>query len=220
MSFRSLGKNGKRGDTGAIVYVGVDSAMEKVGAAIQGISGDDGKAIIARALNRSVDTGKNAAIKASRETYTARRKDIAETVKVSRASPKKLQAHIVSKGSGIPLGSFKARPSTPNGRRRKPIDVQVRAGMGDRIPGFIARVGGKNGVWARRSVIDKSGNPRKYHYRDQKGRVREEIRQLYGPSAPQMLGSDDVSEAVRDESIKAFDKRLEHEISRYLDGAK
>lgn len=219
MSFRSLGKNRARGDTGAIVSVVVDKALEKVNSMIQGISSDDGKAIIARALNRAVDTGRVSATTSAREEYTAKRKDLTSTIKVTRATAKNLNAYIVSKGSGIPLGSFKVRPSTPNGRRRKPIEVQVRAGMGDAVPGFIARVGGKNGVWARRSVISRSGSPSKYHYRDSKGRVREEIRQLYGPSAPQMLGSDNVSEAVRKSTLEAFDKRLDHEINRYLSGS-
>ena len=47
---------------------------------------------------------------------------------------------------------------------------------------------------------------------------REEIQELYGPSVPQMLGNDEVANKVIDDSMEYFDKRMEHEISRILNG--
>ena len=49
-------------------------------------------------------------------------------------------------------------------------------------------------------------------------RDKDEIQELYGPSVPQMLGNDEVANKVIEDTMKTFDKRMEHEITRLLNG--
>ena len=48
--------------------------------------------------------------------------------------------------------------------------------------------------------------------------TQEEIEELFGPSVPQMLGSEDVEKSLADEAMKSFEKDLDHSVMAILSG--
>ena len=107
-------------------------------------------------------------------------------------------------GRVIPLSKFRIRPSSPTPGRPKPVTATVVKGRGGTIPkAFVARMpAGHVGVYRRR------------------GRPRLPILELYGPSAPQMIGNEEVMRALEEKAQQTLDERMEHEITRLLEGIK
>ena len=53
-----------------------------------------------------------------------------------------------------------------------------------------------------------------------KGKKREDIKRLLGPAVPQMLNNPKVRKIVIQEGQKTYNKRLQHEIKRVMEGGK
>ena len=47
---------------------------------------------------------------------------------------------------------------------------------------------------------------------------KDEIEELFGPSVPQMLGSEDVEKALAEDAMKSFEKDLDHNVLAILSG--
>lgn len=47
---------------------------------------------------------------------------------------------------------------------------------------------------------------------------KDEIKELFGPSVPQMLGSSEVAEKLSAAAMDKFEERLDHEINAILNG--
>ena len=70
---------------------------------------------------------------------------------------------------------------------------------------FVARFrSGHVGIFERTGGVTASG--------------RDEIRELMGSSIPQMIGSDEVTEALSNDAGLEFDKRMTHEVDAILNG--
>ncbi len=70
---------------------------------------------------------------------------------------------------------------------------------------FVARMrSGHVGIFERTGGVTADGG--------------DEIRQLMGSSVPQMIGSEEVSGKLSEAAMRKFDERLEHEISRIING--
>lgn len=177
-----------------------DSQVEKAQRMLSGIKGGAEKAM-ARAINRAVENAKSNVVSSVRENYTAKAGDIRKTIKISKANPKKLQAAVTSVSQLVELSSFKVSPKTVNGKRRSPIRAAVKKGSPKPLgQAFIARVNGKNRVFER------------------VGAKRLPVRQLYGPSIPQMIGNPSVLNKIMEQAQQTLEKRLDHEISAMLSG--
>lgn len=184
-------------------FVSVSSVgVEKAERLLALIPGGVQKAV-PRAINRAMESGRAAGVEKVREQYTVKAKAVRSTIKLSRANSRNMEGVITSIGSPIPLYDFKVNPKTVNGRRRSPIRVSVKKGQQSALgKSFIARLGsGKVGVFERL------------------GNKRLPIKMLFGPSAPQMIGSDSVIDYIEKAAVDTMDKRLDHEIGRLLDGA-
>jgi hypothetical protein len=155
----------------------------------------------ARAINRAAYTARTEAARKAREEYVIKHGDVINTIKIYPASEEDLSASVISRGSVIPLIKFKVSPKQPQPKRKKPLTATVKRGEGGPIArAFTAQM--KSGYIG---VFQRVGKP------------RLPIRQLYGPSVPQMLGSRSVSQWVEEKAQETLDKRLEHEISRALE---
>lgn len=161
------------------------------------------KKAVPRAINRAMESARTVGVQQARDQYTVKARAIRSTIKLDRANANKMIGVITSSGSPISLYDFKVNPKTVNGRRRSPIRVSVKKGQQTLLNrAFIARLGsGKTGVFER--VGDK----------------RFPIKLLFGPSAPQMLGNENVANMIEKTATETMDKRLDHEIGRLLDGA-
>lgn len=171
--------------------------------------------VLARALNRAAANVKTNASKKARESYTLRAKDINATLKiVQRASSNSLSAAVQSSSKSIGLDKFKVRPLEP--RHKKPpkalkVQVKKEGGAKSLVGAFVAQVSG-NKVFKR----DKSGR----HQKRNKDKQWTElpINRLFGPPVPEMIGTKSVRQFVEQEAAKTFDKNLEHEMKRVMEG--
>ncbi len=70
---------------------------------------------------------------------------------------------------------------------------------------FVARMkSGHVGIFERTGGATSTGN--------------DALKELMGSSVPQMVGNEDVQQALVDETMKKFDERLEHEINVIING--
>ena len=70
---------------------------------------------------------------------------------------------------------------------------------------FVARMGtGHTGIFERTGGMTSRG--------------KDEIEELFGPSVPQMLGSEDVEKALAEDAMKSFEKDLDHDVLAILSG--
>ena len=162
--------------------------------------GHAGKAGTARALNRAAQGVKTDAARETRKEYKIKARDIRDSLRISRATPNKLQAMALGSGNRIPLVKFGARPAQPGGRRpAKGISVHVKSRKV--LKGsFVARTGsGHVGVFTR------------------KGKASLPIEQKFGPAVPEMIGNPDVLERMTQGAKERFEKNLDHEINRSLE---
>lgn len=83
---------------------------------------------------------------------------------------------------------------------------QLKSTSPERIPNtFVARMGsGHTGIFERTGGATASDG--------------DAIREIMGSSVPQMLGSEEVSEKLGQETMEKFEERLDHEIIRILNG--
>ncbi|MEF3312617.1 phage tail protein [Paenibacillus sp. GYB004] len=169
--------------------------------------------VLSRALNRAAANAKTNASKKVRETYTLRAKDVNETFSVRKASRGNLSAAVTSRSGSIGLDKFKVRPLEPrHSKPPKSLKVQVRKEGGAKklVGAFVASVSG-NKVFQR-----EKGSQ---HKKGRSGRWTElPIKRLFGPPVPEMLDRRSIREFVEQEAAQTFDKNLEHEIKRALEG--
>ena len=169
--------------------------------------------VLYRALNRAAANVKTNASKKVRDSYTLRAKDVNETFSVRKASRSSLRASVTSRSGSIGLDKFKVRPLEP--RHKKPpkslkVQVKKEGGAKNLVGAFVAAVSG-NKVFQR-----EKGSK---HKKGRSGRWTElPIKRLFGPPVPEMLDRKSIREFVEQEAAKTFDKNLEHEIKRALEG--
>ncbi len=158
----------------------------------------------ARAINRAAAAAKTEAWKQVKKEYTVKQAYVRRAWdKVSKATPGNLQAKLTSKGAVMPLSYFTHKPkSVPKRRPKNPVYVQVRQDGGGRIAhAFLATMkSGHTGIFTRET---KASLP---------------INQKFGPSVPQMLGSETVSGFIEERAQQMLNKRFEHEVQAILNG--
>lgn len=155
------------------------------------------------AINRSLTTARAEAIRIVRAEYIVSASAVRKTMTIKSATINNPSGTIVSVGSPIALSKFDISPSRPNGKRKTPLTARVKLGSGKKVikHAFVAKVSsGHIGAFIRT------------------GESRFPIKQLYGPSVPQMLGEKNVSKKIEEKAAETLDKRLEHEINRILEG--
>lgn len=151
------------------------------------------------AINRTLQSTRTSASRKVRERYDIKANLIKESVSLTRATQSNPYGAMISRGSPIPLIKFKVNPSKPNPRRRKPIFASVKKSGGNINGVFIAEMKNEHiGVYER------------------VGLQRLPIRQLYGPSAPQMIGEETIIQELGEEAKEVMLTRLSHEAQRLL----
>lgn len=157
--------------------------------------------VIYNVLNRATGTVVSQSSKYVRQTYKIKHGDLTSNrnINVSRAGPSKLEATISYGGTLIPLMKFNVDPKQP---KRKHVTVSVLAnGSGQRLlHAYVADLGHGVGVFERETA------------------ARDSSVQLFGPSAAHMVENAEVLEKVESAAMETINKRVEHEISRILNG--
>ncbi len=158
--------------------------------------------VIHNVLNRAASTVKTTSSKEVRKTYKIKHGDLTsnQNVKTTKAGPSRLEASISFAGNLIPLIKFNVNPKQPQ-QRKVSASVLKSGGKKQLIHAYVADLG-RYGV----GVFERETSE------------RESSKQLYGPSAAHMIENDNVLNSVQAAAMETIDKRIEHEISRILNG--
>jgi hypothetical protein len=165
--------------------------------------------VLSRAINRAITNVKKNMGKETSSKYFISSGDVKKTVNVTKASKSRLQAAAISSGAGIALSKFKVSPGTPVRYRGKSRSPKVY----------------KAGVEKKGGVKPLDGNPKAFIAIMKSGhkgvfeRLSDEslpLKQLYGPSVPQMVKNEAIMKKINDEANETLQKRLNVEIENVL----
>lgn len=193
---------------------------------LAGIEGGMDKAV-KNALDRAVSHLRSHSAQAIRERYAISVANIraSENVRVSYNYHNGPTAAVMFYGSKIPLYRYDgAAPAQPTPDTSKWVEAMVNgayrwvhpsvAAQGHQLKStsptqfrhaFTARMqSGHVGIFERNGKADGKGG--------------DAIKELMGSSVPEMLGSEEVSEKLAQDSMKKFEERLDHEVLRILSG--
>lgn len=151
--------------------------------------------------NRAIGTIRSVASKEIRKTYKIKHSDLTsnQNIKVVRAGRSKLEASISFNGNLIPLVKFDVVPERP---QRKTVSASIRKSDGKKqlAHAYIANLRYGVGVFERETS------------------KRDSSRQFYGPATAIMVGDEAVLGRIEQAATETIDKRIEHEITRILNG--
>lgn len=177
-----------------------EQQIDRVNLILGGLKNAPNKAF-ASVINRALTTIRSQSGKEVRKTYKIKQRDITsnQRMTVQRASGQNIEGSISYAGNLIPLMKFSVNPPAPH---KKMVSVSVlQSGGGKRLlHAYVANLGRGIGVFERETS------------------KRESSAQLYGPSPAHMVENEDVLSKVESAAMETIDKRVEHEISRILNG--
>lgn len=180
--------------------------MRDVLAGMRSMTSDVTQRATVLALNRSIDRAYTEAAREARAAgYNMRISDIKALLRRTRASAASQIATLTASGRPVPLIKYGARQTS------RGVTVQVLNGR-KLIPGaFIATMpSGHTGVYVR----DANAKHKKVKRAGHTSWHALPIRELFGPSVPDMFVNYQVSESIMDLIDAEFTKRFEHELTR------
>ena len=182
-----------------ISEIGADS-LERTTKILAGIPGGVYRAIYS-ALRRAGNTAKTRAGQYAAEEYTINKSDFMKNVRqkihISKDTGGLVSMSISYAGNVLPLLAFKTRYSR-SGRLQTQVKREGIASVLDRA--FAAKVYGPIGVFERL------------------GKERIPLEQKFGPSTAHMMQNSVVIAKMDSTIMETFDRRMEHEITRILNG--
>lgn len=185
---------------GLTVDIAEDS-LDRVTKLLAGISGGVYKAV-GSALTRAAAAGKTAAKQpVTREYSISQSEFLSQTRNINhfvRDTGGGLSVVFGFRGNVIPLMKFNTRVNN-SGQVVTQVKRSGAAATLDRA--FTAQMGGHRGVYERVGV------------------KRFPVEELYGPATPQMMYSnEEVMDEIEDKMAETYEKRIDHEILRVLNG--
>ncbi|GMB00433.1 phage tail protein [Pelosinus sp. IPA-1] len=164
-----------------------------------------GPRAINSALNRTITGVRTDLVRSVRDNYDVKASDVRNAMQLKKSNPSTLTASIGASGAPLPLINFRVKPAQPG--KQKPgstLRVSVKKSGGKPIKGaFVAKLqGGRVGVAIR------------------VGKARLPLKELHGPSVPQMLGEANLATNVMSSAQERFLKRIAHEVDWLLEKGK
>jgi len=189
-----------------------DRAIQKAETLLGGIESALPK-VQYRVINRSIAAAQSVIIKAVPKEYVIDKEIVKNAVNLKYASAVKPIGLVLSSGGTIQLSKFAVSREFIG--KRATVKAQVkRDGSPKHIKRAFAAQMKEVGFGANRRVTDQ-GHIGVYR---RVGKSRFPIKELYGPSVPQMVGSEIVMKQAENKAIETMDKRTDHEINRILEG--
>lgn len=174
---------------------------ERVNAVLGGIKNAPNK-VFYNVINRALSTVRTQSGKLIAATYQIKQKEIKSNsnMRVSKANTNNLTGEIAFAGTVIPLMAFQVSPKSP---QKKTVSVKVlRESGGKRLESAYVADLGRYGVGVFERLTSK----------------RASSQQLFGPSVAHMAENERVLDQMEERAQETIDKRVEHEISRILNG--
>lgn len=193
-------------DSSHAVYAGLvvdiaEDSLDKATRLLAGISDGVYKAV-GSALSRAAAAGKTAAKQPITKEYTISQSEfLARTKTINhfvRESSGGISVVFGFRGNVIPLMKFNTRV---NGSGQVVTQVKRSGSAATLDRAFSAQMGGHRGIYERT------------------GPSRFPVKELYGPATPQMMyANEDVTDEIERKVVETYEKRIDHEILRVLNG--
>lgn len=153
-----------------------------------------------RAVQRAALAGKTEAIKQAKNKYNLKTKEITKTFKLIKPTKDDPTSKLISTGKRVRLIKFKVNPKTvPKKRKNIKVSVLKAQGLKTLKTAFIAKMqNGITGIFER------------------EGKERLPVRQLYGPSVPQLFKDETIKTAIKERAKEALEERIVHELNRFV----
>ena len=192
---------GARKVYGGIIVDVAEEGLSHVQKVLAGIDGGWQKAV-GSALTRAAASGKTAAKGAVAEEYVIAQSDfLRETRNINhftRTGDGGVEVSFGFAGNVIPLTRFETRVDSSGAVSTR---VKRNSARQQLDHAFRAQMGAHTGIYERI------------------GLDRFPVRELYGPATPQMMYSnEDVMDKVEEKMVETYEKRIDHEIMRVLNG--
>lgn len=165
--------------------------------------------VLSRAINRAISNVKKNSAKETSSRYYITSGEVKKTLRLVKASKSSLKAAVISSGSGIALSKFKVNPGTPvryRGASRSP--KVYRAGV--KKSGGVKPLAGDPKAFI---AVMKSGHKGVF---ERTSDASLPIKQLYGPSVPQIMKNQDILDVINKDAAETLQKRLDVEINNVL----
>lgn len=185
---------------GGLIVDAVESGFDRVQKILAGVPNGAQKAV-GSALSRAGKSGRTVAARAITKEYAITYSQVIANVRnINRTTYAAggVQVTFGYAGHVIPLIRFDATASS-DGAIATRVKKSGTKEFLDRA--FQAKVGGHTGIFERETE------------------ERYPIKELFGPSVPQMMYSnEDVMDEIEEKIVETYEKRIDHEISRILNG--
>lgn len=188
------------------IYAGItvdiaEDGFSRVEKILAGIPGGAKKAV-GNALTRSANAGKTVAKKAVTQEYTISSSEFLANTRninnITRSSDGGVSISFGYRGNVIPLIKFDTRVDRSGRVRTHVMRSTARVSL-ERA--FRAKMGNHIGIYER--LTD----------------ARHPVEEKFGPATPQMMYSnEDVLDSIEDKMAETYQQRIEHEITRLLNG--
>lgn len=173
-----------------------------------------------RAINDSVAKTKTETKRAISKRYHIKQKDVKDNIYPFKASKSNLKGAIVTRGEKISLYKFKIKEGTTSSaavlrqNSPKPLEHDPKA--------FIATMKNSDesehtAFFERKGLYKKKRKKMEYGKKRKVNKHNEQIRQLFGPAIPQMMGRVETMEGIKVAANETLRKRLEHYINYFLE---
>jgi len=178
-------------------------------------------------VSRAQQTVRGETVKGIKNTYAIKPADIRAQSNIKLKTRKEgdgVIGTITFAGAPIPLYRFNVSPKSPTPRRNQHVSVGVEKGTQKRLEtAFVAQMkSGHFGVFERlpgehmKNRPNASGNSK--HAQKIGSNERRRADQFYGPSVSKMAERDSIRETAEAAAKETISKRMEHEITRILNG--
>ena len=179
-----------------MLQVSIDSNIDEIEKKLSEIT-DRSRLVMMRAMNR---TARNIATTTKREVasrYFVKQKQVADTLKISKASKSNLEVAVVSKGEKLERTPKVYKAAVKKAGGLKPLYGERVSGKQSK-PFFATTKKGTQGIFFR-----------------SRGKAYP-IKQVMGPAIPQIIDNKEIMENIMKKANETLEKRIEHELSRVM----
>ncbi len=173
---------------------------------------------IANTINRMTKNIRKTMAKETVKSYNVTSEVVKKTIDYDKAAPTKLKAVTLSKASPIALAKFKVSPKrTVFYSRGKPspkvYKVSVKKGAATKPLNALPKA-----FLAVITNLSSDGTVSEHRglFRREPGAKRYPIKQLFGPSVPQMIKNEESIAHIEEEAKSTLQKRMDVEIKNIL----
>lgn len=221
------GPTNTAGFAGIQISVAGQDAIDRATSLLAGVRGGIERALRG-AMSKAVARLQRSNVKAVRERYAISASNIRENenVQVSYTYANGVQASVRFGGQRIPLYRFDgASPSQPTRDTSERLPVMTGDDhwrlMYPSVPASGHVLKGTSPTQFESAFVARMGNGHVGIFERTGGMTsndKDELEELFGPSVPQMLGSETVEKALVDDAMKGFEKDLDHNVMAILSG--